>query len=112
MPLKDYNFFFVDTIMTCNLMAVGTKLVALTILKTFIYDCCYILYMLNYTFLRNWIRIVGIATGLQAGGYEVQIPVGARHYITLHSSLPQNVQTGSGAHLTSYSMGTGIPFLR
>jgi hypothetical protein len=26
-----------------------------------------------------------------------------------HSSLPQNVQTGSGTHPTSYSMGTRIP---
>jgi hypothetical protein len=87
-------------------MAVGTNLVTLTILTAFIRDCCYILYTLHYNFVRNWSRVVGIATGLQAGGYEVQIPVGSRHY-----SLPQNVQTCSGARPTSYSMSTAIPSL-
>jgi hypothetical protein len=98
-------FLFVDTSMMCYFVAVGTNLVALTILKAFVCDCYYVLYMLHYTFVRNWNRVVGIATRLQAGGFSVQIPVGTRRI-----SLPQNVQTGSGTHLTSYSMGTRIPF--
>jgi hypothetical protein len=43
---------------------------------------------------------VGIATGWTAGR------AGARDFQFLHS-----VQTGSGAHPTSYSMGTGGSFL-
>ena len=90
--------------MMCYFMAVEANLVALTILKAFICDCYYVLYMLHYTSVRNWSRVVGIATRLQAGGFKVQIPVGARY-----TSLPQNVQTGSGTHPTSYSMATRIP---
>jgi len=104
LPLKDYNCLFVDTSMMCYFMTMWTILVALTVLKAFICDCYYVLYMLHCTSLRNWIRVVGTATRLQAGGFKVWIPVGARH-----TSLPQNVQTGSGTHPTSYSMGTRIP---
>jgi len=38
---------------------------------------------------------------LQAGHLRVQIPAGTRN-----SSLLQNIQTGSGSHTASYSMGT------
>jgi hypothetical protein len=41
--------------------------------------------------------------GVWGGQSRVRIPVGARYF-----SVPQNVQTGSGAHQASYSMGTGI----
>jgi hypothetical protein len=49
---------------------------------------------------------VGIATGygLDDRGVGVRIPVGSR---ILSSSL---VQTGSGAHSSSYPVGTGGPF--
>lgn len=90
--------------MICYFMAVETNLVALTILKAFICDCYYVLCMLHYTSLRDWSRVVGIATRLQAGGFKVRIPIGTRH-----TSVSQNVQTGSGTHPPSYSMGTRIP---
>jgi hypothetical protein len=41
-------------------------------------------------------------TGLRAGCYGVRIQAGARHF-----SLLQNVHTGSEAHSTAYSVGTG-----
>jgi hypothetical protein len=49
---------------------------------------------------------VGIATGygLDSRGFGVRVPVGAR-FPPLHV-----VQTGSGAHPSSYPMGTGCSF--
>jgi hypothetical protein len=51
---------------------------------------------------------VGIATGyrLEDGGVKVQVPV-RQEFSLLHA-----VQTGSGVHPTSYTMGTGGSFLR
>jgi hypothetical protein len=40
---------------------------------------------------------------IQAGGSGVRIPVGTRDF-----ALLQKVQTDSGAHLASYTMGTGV----
>jgi hypothetical protein len=57
----------------------------------------------------NWrgcgkkLTIVCVVTRLQAGGSEVLTPAKARDF-----SVFQNIQTGLGTHLTSYSMGTGI----
>jgi hypothetical protein len=48
---------------------------------------------------RSW---VGIATRLQAEGPGVWIPEGARYFFL------QNVQTDSGTHSSSYSIGTGV----
>jgi hypothetical protein len=45
---------------------------------------------------------VDTATVLQAGRNGVRILAGARDF-----SLLRNMQTGSGAHPASYSMGTG-----
>jgi hypothetical protein len=55
-------------------------------------------------FNNNYVNYssVGIATGWTA---LVRFPVGAKDFSLLHS-----VQTGSGAHLTSYPMGTRGPF--
>jgi len=52
-----------------------------------------------------WSRgsVVGLATRLQAGRPGIRIPVGLRDF-----SLLQNVQAGPGAHLASYSVGTGV----
>lgn len=47
--------------------------------------------------------VVGLATRLQAGWPGIRIPVGLRD-----SSLLQNFQAGPGAHLASYSVGTGV----
>jgi len=46
---------------------------------------------------------VSIGTGLQTGQSRVWITVGTREY-----SLLWNFQTGSGAHWTSYSVGTVV----
>jgi hypothetical protein len=43
---------------------------------------------------------IGIVTRLQAGGSGVRIPEGERDF-----SLLQNIQSSSGAHPASYSMG-------
>jgi len=48
-------------------------------------------------------RIVSIQTSLWAGWCWVQILVGIRDF-----SHFQNMQTGTGAHPASYSVGTGI----
>jgi hypothetical protein len=50
---------------------------------------------------------VGIATayGLDDRGVGVRVPVGVKNF-----SLVYIVQTGSGAHPTSYPMGTGGSF--
>jgi hypothetical protein len=62
---------------------------------------------MHYFFVRSRDSSVGIATGyeLQDGGVGVRVPVG------LEFSLLHVVQTGSGVHPTSYSMGTGDSFL-
>jgi hypothetical protein len=53
------------------------------------------------------VSAVGIATayGLDDQGVGVRVPVGSEF------SLLHVVQTGSGAHLASYPMGTGSSFL-
>jgi hypothetical protein len=55
---------------------------------------------------RSWDRAVGIATGygLDDRGVGVRVPVRPSMF------NPPNVQTGSGVHRTSYTMGTGGPF--
>jgi hypothetical protein len=52
-----------------------------------------------------WSRgsVVGLDTRLQAGRPGIRIPVGSRYF-----SLLQNVQAVPGAHLASYSVGTGV----
>jgi hypothetical protein len=49
---------------------------------------------------------LGIATGFGLDG-KIQFLAGARDFSLLHST-----QTGSGAHPTSFSMGTGVSFPR
>ena len=49
------------------------------------------------------LRNTGIESRLQPGWSGGRVPVGSRGFI-----LFQNVQTGSGAHPASYSMGTGV----
>jgi len=46
---------------------------------------------------------VSYSTRLRVGRSGVPIPVWAKDFSLLHT-----LQTGSGAHPTSYSMGTGI----
>jgi hypothetical protein len=65
-------------------------------------------YRLTYyklSYVSNGIRdsAVGIATGygMDGRGIEVRVPVGSKEFSLLHV-----VQNGSGAHSTSYSMGT------
>jgi hypothetical protein len=53
-------------------------------------------------YIKNRDISVGIATGWMDG---VRFPAGARDYSFLHSD-----QTGSGAHPTSYPMGTRDSF--
>jgi hypothetical protein len=52
-----------------------------------------------------WSRgsVVGLDTRLHAGRPGIRIPVGSRDFCLL-----QNVQAGPGAHLASYSVGTGV----
>lgn len=52
---------------------------------------------------RSRCSIVGVATRLRTGWSSVWIPVGLKDF-----SLLQNVQTGHGAHTTSYSMDAGF----
>jgi len=54
-------------------------------------------------------NIVGMATQLWDGRSGVRNPVAARDFFFLFS---KNVQTGSGAHPASNSMGTGVPSWR
>jgi hypothetical protein len=51
--------------------------------------------------------VVGIVTGYELDNrvVGVQVPVGSRFVSLLHV-----IQTGSGAHQTSYPMGTGGSF--
>jgi hypothetical protein len=51
--------------------------------------------------------VVSIVTTLRAGRSGVQILAGAKRF-----SLLQNVETGLGAHPTSYSMGAANSFIR
>jgi hypothetical protein len=55
---------------------------------------------MSFLLIRN--NVDGIATRLQAAWCGVESPVEATDF-----SLLQNVQTNFGAHLASYSMGTG-----
>jgi hypothetical protein len=57
----------------------------------------------NVSFTRG--GVVGVATRLRAGRSGFRISVKETDF-----SLLQNVQTGSGAHSPSYSMGTGFFF--
>ena len=51
--------------------------------------------------------VVSIVTGQWAGQFGVQIQVGARDFSHL-----QNIQTGPGAHPSSYSLSTRVPAQR
>jgi hypothetical protein len=51
----------------------------------------------------SWSIVAGIATRLQTRQSRVQTQVGARDFSLFH-----NIQTGSGVHLVSYSMGAGV----
>jgi hypothetical protein len=59
------------------------------------------------THIRSRDSSVNIATGygLEDGEVGVRVPVGQE------SLLLHVVQTGSGVHPTSYTMGTGVSFL-
>jgi hypothetical protein len=60
--------------------------------------------LLNMDNTGSQSSLVGIVTRLRAGRSGVRIPVEARDF-----SLLQNVQTGSGAHPASYSVGIVVP---
>jgi hypothetical protein len=47
--------------------------------------------------------VIGIVTRLRAGWTGVQVPAGARDFL-----FSKTVQTSSGGHPTSFSMGTGF----
>jgi hypothetical protein len=51
----------------------------------------------------SWSSIVSIVTEVWAGCSGVQIQAGARDFFLL-----QYVQTDSGAHSATYSVGTGV----
>jgi hypothetical protein len=54
---------------------------------------------------RSQSSVIGIGTTLLGGPSGVQILAGLRDF-----SVLQNIQTGSGTHAASYSMGTGLHF--